>query len=216
MVVAVCALAATGCTAGGGSGAATTTQPTTPPPATSVSPTPPASTPPAPDGTGRVNLYAEVAYHFGMPTEKVEDALTAARVEMVRLGGPSGQALHGEDEHPRPLDQGAHLDPRIVAFFAARLGVPEATGREVMEGLMDEWNEYDEQADENNPGAYDRMATRLAERLHVSRARALWFEMLLISRVGRRAAGSGPDAVERALTAAAGVTAAQFGYALEK
>ncbi|MBO0870791.1 MAG: hypothetical protein J2P15_19725 [Micromonosporaceae bacterium] len=147
--------------------------------------------------------------------------MTDTRIEMVRIGGDHGQNLHGVDPEPSPIDQGAHLDPRIITYFAGRLGVPDSQAHAVMTFLLNEWNEYDEKAEQNNrenhtPGVA-AIAARLATGLHISEARAAWYESLLISRPKPpQAPGDGPDRLEQAVVNALGVTPAQFEKALAK
>lgn len=194
-------------------GVSTSTQP----PATS---NPPGSAPPATaniPGYSRPDPYAEAAEHFHLREDTVRNALTDTRIEMVRIGGDAGQNLHGVDPQPIPIDQGAHLDPRVITFFAGRLGVSESQAHAVMTFLLDEWNEYDKRAaqnnQENNTPGFDAIASRLATGLGITKARAIWYESLLI---GRPSPGDRPDRLEQAVTDALGVTSAQFQQALAK
>ncbi|MBO0838927.1 MAG: hypothetical protein J2P28_25910 [Actinobacteria bacterium] len=183
----------------------------------STSTNPPAPTAANPAGYSRPDPYAEAAEHFHLPVDTVRTALTDTRIEMVRIGGDAGQNLHGVDPEPTPIDQGAHLDPRVITFFAGRLGVSESQAHAVMAFLLKEWNVYDERAAQNNrenntPG-FDAVASRLATGLRITKARAVWYESLLIS---RPPPGEGPDRLEQAVIDALGVTTAQFQQALAK
>jgi len=165
----------------------------------------------------RADPYAEAAEQFNLPVDAVKSALTDTRIEMIRIGGDAGQNLHGVDPDPAPLDQGAHLDPRVIAFFAGRLGVLESQAREVMAFLLDEWNEYDEKSEQNNrennnPGV-DAAVSKMATVLKISKAHAAWYLSLMIGRPsgpGPAPQGDDPDRMEQAIIDALGVTPAQF------
>jgi hypothetical protein len=163
----------------------------------------------------REDPYAEAAEHFNLPADALSTAMTDTRIEMVRIGGEAGQNLDGVDPEPAPLDQGAHLDPRVITFFAGRLGVPESQARAVMDFLLAEWNEYDEESDENNREnnnpTVDAAVSRMATVLKISKERAAWYLSLMIGRPpGPVPQGDDPDRLEQAIIDALGVTPAQF------
>jgi hypothetical protein len=169
----------------------------------------------------RDDAYVEAAEKFSIPVERIWAALTATRVHMIQTGGPAGERFHGTDEHPRPLDQSAHLDPGVVAYFATQLEAPESQGRAVMEFLMDEWNEYDEQAEAsakaNNYAGYGEMIDQMADVLKIPKARAAWYLAMMIGRAtGPPNPGDDPDPVERAIIDVLGTTPALFYQATAK
>lgn len=159
--------------------------------------------------------YIEAAEKFTVDLDTVRAAVTATRLEMLRIGGTAGEKLHGTDEHPKPLDQGTHLDPAIIAYFAGRLGVPVDKASDVMEFLIDEWNEYDELSEASAPGSADRLISHLATGLSITKARAAWYVMLLIGRPSGPPSDT-PGGIEGAIVAALGVSQAQFDAALAK
>ncbi|MBO0868726.1 MAG: hypothetical protein J2P15_09200 [Micromonosporaceae bacterium] len=169
------------------SGAAAATATST---AATATPTTPAATPtaagaqsalPLPTATVPHEATAEVAEKFGLPKVRLDEAVIAARVAMVRTGGDHGERLNGEPD-TGPLDQGKHLDPVVITGFAAKLGVPPDRAAAIMRALMAEWNEYDGQAEQLRPGAYAKAIAADARLLKISTDRAAWIESLLISR----------------------------------
>jgi len=140
---------------------------------TGAASTAPSQTPtPSPDETHDHNPYQEAAQQFGLTQATIEKAVVDARVEMLVKGGPEGKALAG----------GGHLDPAILRLFAERLGIPGDRAEQVMKFLIEEWDEYDEHAELQNPGVYDEWAAYVSKELKVTVARAEWLGKLMFSR----------------------------------
>jgi hypothetical protein len=166
------------------------------------------------DTPGHHDPYAEAAEKFDLPKDKIGEALIAARLEMLRRGGEAGEKLAGTDDEPTPLNQGGHLDPAVLAVFTGKLQVPADRAQEVMKFLLGEWNEYDRDAEKNNPGTYTKIKTYVAEQLKITPARAAWVEVLLIS----RAVPPGTtfsDPIFDAVAAALGITAERLAQAVD-
>jgi len=213
------AAALAGCTSSGTTTAAHTPSASAAPSAsgtasaTASTPTGASGRPEPSDGgsPGHPEATAEAADKFGLPQARLDLAVIAVRVRMLQVGGLTGSNLAGTDPEPKPLNQGGHLDPSMIQLFATRLGTPVARARTIMAFLVDEWNEYDSDAEQQNPGSYQRIAQYMAPQLHITRARADWLESLLIS---RPAAGPA-DPIFTAVAASVHVTPARLGTVVD-
>jgi hypothetical protein len=166
------------------------------------------------DTPGHHDAYAEAAEKFDLPKDRVELALIAARLEMLRIGGETGEKLTGTDDEPTPLNQGGHLDPAVLAVFTDKLQVLADRALEVMRFLLAEWNEYDQDAEKTNPGTYSRIKLYVSQYLNISAARAAWVEVLLISRAIQPGT-TFQDPIFDAVAASLGVTTKQLAQAVD-
>jgi hypothetical protein len=136
------------------------------------------------------DLYAEVASRTGLAQPAIEQAVTAAKVSMLRLGGREGEKLPGGIKNQA-----------IVGEFAKSLGVAPDRAEAVLDIVLDEWEEYDQQ----HPGAADRFAAFMAKELTISVDRAAWLDGLLLHRPF-----ADPDPVFDGVLKAFGITADRF------
>jgi hypothetical protein len=135
-------------------------------------PAPTGTAMPSPNETHGDDMYQEAAARFSLPQQTIERAVVDARVEMLAKGGPEGKALR----------DGGFLDPAIMGLFAERLAVPADRAEQVMRFLIEEWDEYDEEAEQRSPGGHAEWVAYVAEQLEITPARAEWLGRLLFSR----------------------------------
>jgi hypothetical protein len=166
------------------------------------------------DTPGHHDAYAEAAEKFDLPKDRIELALIAARLEMLKIGGQTGEKLAGTDDEPTPLNQGGHLDPAILAVFTDKLQVLADRAAEVMRFLLAEWNEYDQEAEKNNPGTYTKIKLYVSQYLNIPAARAAWVEVLLISRAIQPGT-TFQDPIFDAVAASLGITTNQLSQAVD-
>jgi hypothetical protein len=148
--------------------------------------------PPQPTGAPNPSddLYTGAAARFTMSKAAIEQAAVAAKLEMLKLGGPEGEKL----------PNGA-LDPAVLEVFAKTLAVPVNQAEPVLRYLVAEWDEYNQQSDAK---VVENINKYFASELKISARRAEWLRGLLLQRP--HVAEGQPDPVFDAVARDLGVT----------
>jgi hypothetical protein len=163
-------------------------------PAVSVSPS--GVPTPEPHHTEGDDPYQEAAEKFGLPKRTIELAVIDVRVAMVARNGPAGEGSRNS----------AFLDAAVLRQFTERLGVPADRAETVMRFLVEEWDEYDEKAEQQYPGWRAEWAAHVAKELKITPARAAWLGTLMNNRPVLEEDRTGWDAVFAAIAQDVGVT----------
>ena len=171
------------CDTGGGNQAA---PPASPSP--SASEHEPSHNPSDGETPGHHDPYKEAAGKFNLPQRTIEKAVMDVRVAMV------------------PMSSGGFLDAAVLRLFTERLGVPADRAKEVMAFLVEEWNEYDEEAEQRTPGYRAEWVAYVSKELKITPTRAAWLHNLLQNRPVYVEPGQEWDAVFAAIARNVGVT----------